>query len=52
MSWARACDLVYGFVGLLIVAGVWSFQGVAWAVWTGLLMLMCYLAGDVKFRHP
>lgn len=51
MTWAQTCDLVYSLIGLLIVAGVWAFRDAGTAFWTGLLMVLCYLAGSVKYRH-
>lgn len=44
-------DLAYSVIGLLIAAGVWAKTDATTAVWTAFLMVLCYCAGSVKYRH-
>jgi hypothetical protein len=50
MTWAHACDLFYGIVGLLIVTGVWVRTDDSTALLVGILMVLSYFAGSVKYR--
>lgn len=50
MSWANVCDLGYSIVGLVIVGVIWVRVDPAVALLIGGLMILCYLAGSVKYR--
>lgn len=44
-------DVAYSVIGLLITAGVYARAGSDAAFWTAFLMVLCYCAGSVKYRH-
>lgn len=44
-------DVAYSVIGLLIAAAVWSRTNAETAFWTAFLMVLCYCAGSVKYRH-
>lgn len=44
-------DAAYTVIGALIAAGVYARAGLDAAFWTAFLMVLCYCAGGVKYRH-
>ena len=44
-------DVAYGVIGAAIVLGVWIGHDPPTAFWIGVLMVLCYCAGSVKYRH-
>lgn len=50
MSWAQWCDLGYAIVGMLVVYAVSLRTDAATGILLGGLMILCYLAGSVKYR--
>ncbi len=51
MRWSHVCDIVYALVGSLILLTVWARLDMQIAATTGLLMVLSYFAGSVKYRH-
>jgi len=46
----NAFDVAYGVIGLFIVSYIWASQGDTVAFVTGILMVLRYFAGGVKYR--